>query len=1267
MRVQEHSVALVHKTLQWIMYAERKLTVEELVEIVSLEDDDDTLDFEAYPDPEDLLRSCGSLIRKAHGCLELAHFTVQEFLEAIQPGDERLSMFQISSVDRIILAKACVSYLCLRTFDQPPLVLFERDDNEYPFYRYASRYFVDYTASYQDDLDFFEQIQELFDPKKSYNFTFLILEHLDSYASSLSDYWKDSVCSQTFGPLHAAAMLHMHKICQWLIDQNCEVNKVSNFGMPLECAIYGARNAFDLKSPTRHSMRHLRERAAQVTISVLLHAGSACDRGTVHGHSLISAVANGPWDPSILLAMMLEHGMPLEPDVVPIISSYSDGEKQSFFHVIDELKDKIIISPEVKIRLLDFAHTNSLKTAVAIPFGESMTDETFSEALRHAVRFNQISAFEKLVVDSKSSVELAWAGEDGTYLHFAARNHSVQILHMLLDLGCDPTVPGKRGRSVLHDVIRLGMVNKRLLSRLISSEAAKVLDRQGRSVWHEAASIGNLQALQLLFEIHGSHTALLHQPCKNGYTPIIEAILGQHTECAEVLLLETYTDNTIVADERTLHYAVAMGLASLLTRLRDCGAELCAVSSKKQTVLYSLTSFTKSDTMDLLLSCGLDRYHLDASGRSPLVAFLALDERQDHLRLSLIKGAEKHVLEKSVFEALADTYAVATKDIDGHTAWFYFCTRMVPFIVSSIATTFGKTYSQEVYLRQLLSVLVDYEAWKVYEDVTGTSGVVLLVKTCLDSAPKCDTTWELMDASQKKSAAISAVLIDILNKIYTAGTPMDIANDAQIIRLLAWSVAASQGLLIKRLLELGVDVHSVSEYHQGKTPIDESIVLDLVPDILDLLLERADNSRLLTVDETGSFRHFCLCFPNPVWSKYRIRKLEALLEAGVDPDARAPNSRTLAHDAAEAGSLTVLQLLVRFKADLSLVDMYGWTVIQYALEHGDMNLLRFVREHLSEDQYWTATFPCRGPVGQPHNTASGPLPVEAYFGCSLLHLGSVCSKSTDILNFLKETGCFNDMDVKSHEGVTPLHFAACMRSPATVRWLISNGANVHIDVGAKRRTALHYALQLGYLESALVLIEAGATFASDSDGFTPEMRVHPQFHGRLMAALPHCGVSVPPSVLENLRSDHGLRPVGGLHRAISEGDYEACLSVAQSGKRLTKSMLECGACTPLLIALASGRLDIAKVFLLHGATTDGLPCAEVRRMGQLFDSALNIAISQPIFNPILEKLLELTLRYESHWSQGSEIWQPLHLAAAFNAKSIETLLSHVKKNTNLIT
>jgi hypothetical protein len=201
--------------------------------------------------------------------------------------------------------------------------------------------------------------------------------------------------------------------------------------------------------------------------------------------------------------------------------------------------------------------------------------------------------------------------------------------------------------------------------------------------------------------------------------------------------------------------------------------------------------------------------------------------------------------------------------------------------------------------------------------------------------------------------------------------------------------------------------------------------------------------------------------------------------------------------------------------------------------------------------------------------------------------------------------------------------------------------------------------------NALVLVAAGARFSTDKDGITSETGIQPDIRAPLIDAVLRCGVSVPSPVLETLRLGYKLQPAGGLCGATLDGNFGLCRSVAQR-KELLRSLSECGTCTPLIVTLAWRRLDIAKLFMQHGASTDRVVCLATQAMGPLFDSALDNAIVQPIFSCIIEDPLELTSKHENYWVHGLEGWRPLHFAAAFNASGIGLLARHINKYVNLI-
>lgn len=75
-----YSKMIVQRTLNWILYSEEDLSSKQLCQVISVGADHEKLDEESIPSEEEVLRCCSSLIRKANGVFELAHFTVKEFL-----------------------------------------------------------------------------------------------------------------------------------------------------------------------------------------------------------------------------------------------------------------------------------------------------------------------------------------------------------------------------------------------------------------------------------------------------------------------------------------------------------------------------------------------------------------------------------------------------------------------------------------------------------------------------------------------------------------------------------------------------------------------------------------------------------------------------------------------------------------------------------------------------------------------------------------------------------------------------------------------------------------------------------------------------------------------------------------------------------------------------------------------------------------------------------------------------------------------------------
>ena len=1255
MRVKEPAIPLVRRTLQWIAYATPKLTIEELTEIVSIDQDDELLDPEACPDPEDLLRFCGSLVRRARGSLELAHFTVQEFLEAIKPNDERLSEFRLDAADKLTLAKICVTYLCLPSFDQPPLILFNNGFKDIAFYNYASRHLLEYVELFWDDEDLHERLQKLFKPPKSYNLTHFVLQHLHlricrgTVCPPGADHeWIKAICSYGFKSTHAAAMLHLGKICQWLIDQGCDVNQKSELGVPLECAIYGIECAFPPNAYAFTTLEHLFDRNAQDTIASLIDSGVDCDPEVVHDNSLSHALLKGPTDASSPFMRMLEHGMPLQSDAVTLLLRYQRRNLKQFLPNLDQIANAKM-SSEVRMQLLNIAQAADVSISINVPLAETLNDDMFIEAVTYTVRFGPVSALASLASDSRFFVDMRLPGGSGTLLHLAAKHESLGPMELLLDLGFDPAKLDDTGGTVLHEATYSGMTDDDMLRRLVGANIAGIANNSDNTVWHVAAGLGHLQVLEILIAHHGSGSPRLHEVCKEGYTPLLLAVIKRQKECASLLLRSLPSTQTPSDDWRVLHFTVANGFDCLLRELLDRGADPCMVSAQNHNALHFLTKVTTYEMLDLLLNRGLNPDHRDNLGRPPLLAFLARDQRMAELKLVELETWKVEELDSSIISRLVTPFSATCQDNDGKTAWFYFCTKTVPFIFSS------RLQSRHEYALHILSVLVQHGALNAHKETAHTSGMGLLVATCLQHTHN----------RSPKSKTIGEFLLQALCKVTKSEL---IVTHPQIVRLLIWSLVNWERALFEKLLELGVDVHATSESYGGSSTVDLSIEAEVDFDMLGSLLARVQPERIASTDTKWGLRHFILCrrAPGP---KRNTSKLGLLLKAGLNPNARSKSLITAAHVAAGAGNVETLQLLVSYHADLSLVDKDGQTVIHHAVGGGHIAVLKYLRQVIHGGEQWARVASLSVPlVGGLQRIPAGPLRATKYFGCTLVHLAAYRLNS-DVLQFLKDADLLGNINAQSREGVTPLHLAVCVQSlqpaPATTKWLLDNGADVMSRCGAKESTALHIALRLGKLEVALALVKAGACFSEDSAGLTPEMQVHPNIRADLIDRLPHTGVSIPASVMEVLKRYHKLQSTGGLYKAIMNADLKTCRFIIQRAPALSKSFKDCGACTPLIVALAWQKVDVAKLLLQHGAFTDGTPCPRIRSKGPHHDSAINIAIVQPIFNGILEQLLERSLTQGAHWTQSGAIGQPLHLAATYNPGAIRIFANHILKHERL--
>lgn len=258
----ESTRVLVQRTLQWITGAGPCLSeISALCEAISINIGDTSVNPEAVPDVDELLRRCSSLTRLSSNakCLEPAHFTVTEYLSSINPVTHpHLARYRREGATASYYkATTCLTYLCMEDFEhvgwQSPAAM-EALLEARPFYKHAAEHWVthlrrgDACVERTDSTLPIELLQRLFSrPEWS---KLRLHETTRGYLL-----WEGDVCHwsdgkryddmfqecidkvQTASPLHIAASLHLHQVMPWLVENGSDVNLKSVQGTPLHWAL----------------------------------------------------------------------------------------------------------------------------------------------------------------------------------------------------------------------------------------------------------------------------------------------------------------------------------------------------------------------------------------------------------------------------------------------------------------------------------------------------------------------------------------------------------------------------------------------------------------------------------------------------------------------------------------------------------------------------------------------------------------------------------------------------------------------------------------------------------------------------------------------------------------------------------------------------------------------------------------------------------------------------------------------------------------------
>ena len=250
---EEHEKTAV-KILQWLTYSARQLSVDEVAEVLCVDiEDDPRFDPERrFPDPQDILEICPSLVigtgtgvqdsqeETIGEQVQLAHYSVKEFL--VSPRIKKLAPnYSVSPVTaHTSMAQACLAYLL--SFDTPSSVP-PSVQEEFPLAAYAARHWTKHARLAEGTDSVTALAMELFDDANPAYANWGCLHNPDKPWQRSVDGIKKRAAGEEDPlppPLYIASLCGLLPVVDMLLESGADVNETAGeCGNALEAASRG--------------------------------------------------------------------------------------------------------------------------------------------------------------------------------------------------------------------------------------------------------------------------------------------------------------------------------------------------------------------------------------------------------------------------------------------------------------------------------------------------------------------------------------------------------------------------------------------------------------------------------------------------------------------------------------------------------------------------------------------------------------------------------------------------------------------------------------------------------------------------------------------------------------------------------------------------------------------------------------------------------------------------------------------------------------------
>jgi len=398
----------------------------------------------------------------------------------------------------------------------------------------------------------------------------------------------------------------------------------------------------------------------------------------------------------------------------------------------------------------------------------------------------------------------------------------------------------------------------------------------------------------------------------------------------------------------------------------------------------------------------------------------------------------------------------------------------------------------------------------------------------------------------------------------------------------------------------------------------------------------------------------------------RNDSIRLLLEAGANPNTRAPNGQIPLHFAAYQGGISSVDLLVSAGSDVNTADKKGRTPAIIAFEvgyfstfdlivargatvstdlmsayKGNLSRVRSLikngkaQERFEQDLTLMHAAAAGGHTAIVELLLTNDLDVRSQTqgGYTALHY-AVAGNHREVAELLLAKGA----DVNTEPGKqTPLHWAIGRQHKDMIAWLLARGANPNADGGDYWGTPLHWAVWWWDVDSALLLVSHGGDI---------HLRTQKYPHSPLFDTVVH-GNPAMAEALVTKAGDTKAAKWAPLHAAAASGDRQAVEDLLAKGADVNAKS-ELGA-SALHTAAVYGHKQIAELLIEKGADVN----ATAER--SLWDEGMTALHGSCIKGQkgVAELLIARGADVNAKTKNG---YTPLHIAATGGHKDVAEVL-----------